>query len=1416
VKIRVPNRGLWQAVLGISLVLCTAPLRASAESAGLTLGVPSGDLAVQTADLALAASPAAAYSVAAGGDDIVISEIMYHPGHSATSPEDLRLEWIELFNRGTLTVNLAGWRLSDGVEFVFPAVSLGAGKYLVVAANASVFKARYPGVTNVVGGWTGRLSNSGEKIELADASGEVVNAVEYADEGEWTVRELGPVDGGHRGWQWSDAHDGGGRSLELIDAMMPNEYGQNWAASLVDGGTPGAPRGVQANDIAPLILDVGHRPLIPGPTDAVTVTARILDEQATGLAVTLRYRLDSSTYTDQNTYPHFDSASYRSVSMFDDGAHGDKRAGDGVFGAQIPAQPNGRVVEFYVEARDGRGNVRTWPAPSLVDGVPQQVTNALYQVDGSFDPTWVPGSFPVYYIIMTEMERGRLEYIGRHSTLSGPNSQMNATFISLDGTGMAARYRVGVRNRGHGTRNGPPNNYHVAFASDRPWHGRFAVNFNCRNPPGQIMGSALFRMAGLAAPRAMPARVRINGANLATANMYGVYVRLDAFDGTYAEQDFCGDPDGNLYSCFRDNGEADLRYLGSDPGAYRRSYFKESNASADDWSDLIRLVDVLNNANAATYLQNVGEVINVSYWLRYIALDSLLMNNETGLNLGIGDDYFMYRGVSDPRFVLIPHDLDTILDQGGDVGRSILAIANGSGNYNGVDGLKRFFSYPDVIIQYRQAMLDLMDDFFNPETLDPLFDRVLGGFAPTSRIDAMKQRVRQRMAAVLAEMESQPLVNRPPRPGDGLAPPETPTTVVPSRPLVINEVLAVNASALQHDNAYPGAVELYCGGPTAVNLAGMSLSDDPGQPRKFIFPAGATMNAGQYLLLYADYGGTASEPHLGFGLDGSGGGVYLFDKAGVPVDAVEFGTQLADLSIGRLGPLGEWGLAVPTLGAANVAYPQGDPHVVRINEWLASGDVLVPSDFIELYNSNPDPVDLGGMSLSDSPFLSGCRYRIRPLSFLAGQGYAVFWADNSREPGHVDWRLSVEGGLIGLFDNQDQEVDKIIFGDQTTDFSEGRTPDGVASLAILPLPTPGLANPHLQITNATTVPLVPERADKRVLVPTGAISEDWKGGRGFNDTDWQLCTGAPGGVGFERSQGYETLIRLDTGAQMYGTGGNNSCYIRIAFTVEPRVLADLRGLTLAVRYDDGFVAYLNGTEIARRNFTGEPRWNSAASTTNSDNNAVNLEPFDVTAQIGKLRPGQNVLALQGMNNSLTSSDFLISATLDGVLEPAADGTGYGEELKLLDGLRITELMYQAPQGSDGDYVELQNVISEPLELGGVRFDKGIDFVFPASTLRPGQCVVVAANTAAFRAAYGAAPAVAGQYQGNLSNGGEKLVLLLPVPVDVAILRFDYNDARSAATDGGGQSLTIRNPTGPPAAWDDPESWQAADPTPGRP
>ncbi|MBN1505612.1 MAG: lamin tail domain-containing protein, partial [Sedimentisphaerales bacterium] len=172
--------------------------------------------------------------------------------------------------------------------------------------------------------------------------------------------------------------------------------------------------------------------------------------------------------------------------------------------------------------------------------------------------------------------------------------------------------------------------------------------------------------------------------------------------------------------------------------------------------------------------------------------------------------------------------------------------------------------------------------------------------------------------------------------------------------------------------------------------------------------------------------------------------------------------------------------------------------------------------------------------------------------------------------------------------------------------------------------------------------LIPEDAAKRVLVPTAAISAAWRTSVDFDDSSWISGTG---GVGYERSSGYESYFSIDLRTRMYGV--NATCYIRVPFTISASNLASLTGLTMRVRYDDGFIAYLNGTEVQRDMFNGTPAWNSAAISNRSDSDAVNWASFDLTGQIDKLHAGTNVLAVQALNQSTTSSDFLFSIELVG-------------------------------------------------------------------------------------------------------------------------------------------------------------------------
>ena len=637
------------------------------------------------------------------------------------------------------------------------------------------------------------------------------------------------------------------------------------------------------------------------------------------------------------------------------------------------------------------------------------------------------------------------------------------------------------------------------------------------------------------------------------------------------------------------------------------------------------------------------------------------------------------------------------------------------------------------------------------------------------------------------------------------------------RRLLLHEILAINETAHEHDGMFPDAVELYYDGPGAISLAGMRLTDDPEQPDKFVFPAGVTMNPGDYLILWADGESTPSGLHLGFGLDAEGDELHLYDRNGGLLDSVEFGRQLPDLSIGRTGPDGNWRLTIPTVGWANVAQPLGDPAAVKINEWLAGAEVLFIDEFIEFYNPSDYPVDLGAFYVTDNPTSQPDKHELRPLNFVSPQGFLVSEANDDNGSGHVSFGLSTDGEMIGLFGPDQRVVDKVIFGPQTPDVSQGRAPDGSGWLDWSALPTPGVANPVIRQPVTRYIDLVPEGADKRAIVPLSEdhIDDAWKSDPLFDDSMWLGVSGDPGAIGYERSSGYEDMIGLDVEGQMLGI--NTSCYVRIPFRIEETLADDLSEVILSLRYDDGYIVYLNGVEVARDNFSDTPQWDSNAQGSHEAYPGAFDAVLDLTLYAGLLRDGHNLLAIHGLNTSLTSSDFLVSATLEAtVVEFAGAEHPYLKELLLLDGLRITELMYHSQDGDGGDYIELQNISEVALDLTGLRLTDGVQFVFPALTLEPGEHTVVVADAVQFGSVYGTSVPVAGQYVDRLSDRGEGIVLRLPAPWEAAIMRFRYEDSWYPNTDGDGQSLAIEEVTAAPVTWNDPENWRSAQPTPGRP
>ena len=389
--------------------------------------------------------------------------------------------------------------------------------------------------------------------------------------------------------------------------------------------------------------------------------------------------------------------------------------------------------------------------------------------------------------------------------------------------------------------------------------------------------------------------------------------------------------------------------------------------------------------------------------------------------------------------------------------------------------------------------------------------------------------------------------------------------------------------------------------------------------------------------------------------------------------------------------------------------------------------------------------------------------------------------------------------------------------------------------------------------------LAAENASKKALVPSNSISENWKGGGAFDDSSWTSTTD---GVGYDTGTSYDQYIGYDVESLMHGTGLNNTCYIRTPFTVSAVDLPDIDTLKLRVRFDDAFVAYINGTEVARSALAADtPAWDSNAKGYTDPETSALIE-FDITAYISELVAGSgNILAVHGMNSGNTSSDFLISFELE-ANSAGVPGSGGGEliaggavsanataysggitlndstqikarvkngsnwtalneaifsDSRLANSLRITEVMYH-PVDPNDEYIEFKNIsTTDTINLAHCELTKGVDFTFPSMALAPNAYTIVVRNTAEFNARYpGYSGTIAGEYTNDkLDNGGENI--RLKDAAGVIIQEFDYEDGWFPITDGSGYSLNLMtlDPTDP-NDWNKRLSWEASNVAGGTP
>lgn len=484
------------------------------------------------------------------------------------------------------------------------------------------------------------------------------------------------------------------------------------------------------------------------------------------------------------------------------------------------------------------------------------------------------------------------------------------------------------------------------------------------------------------------------------------------------------------------------------------------------------------------------------------------------------------------------------------------------------------------------------------------------------------------------------------------------------------------------------------------------------------------------------------------------------------------------------------------LEAIETPLPPDSPVAVAINE-ITPADI--PGMHIEFFNYGDTPVDMTGFVLACRGTTSG-DYVFGSVTFEPSAFAVISESALGFHPSDEDKLfLYTPDGLI---------VDAAVVKKSL----RVRFPDGTGRWARADVETLGQPN-HVSLHDEIvineimyhyrpvreveaeyeTTLLVASKAPCAVRVPQDdSAGLAWTGGsEPFDDSAWQDGEGNTTGVGYEVSgSNFAGLFGTDVIAEMYN--GRKSVYIRIPFTVDDP--AEVETLILRMKYDDGFVAYLNGVEVAHANAPGRDgnplplTWQSGSTASHADTEAVVFQPTDVTAHKHLLRPGRNILAIHGLNWSAGSTDMLV--------------------LPELEARRI--LVPHVPfHESDQEWIELYNRSAAAVDLTGWSLDGGIRFDFPPGTTIPADgYLVVARHVDQFTQEYPGVP-VTGGFEGALSNKGEAIILKDDNGNIADEVNYHDRGYWPQYADAGGSSLELRDCRADSAAA---AAWAASDET----
>ncbi len=618
------------------------------------------------------------------------------------------------------------------------------------------------------------------------------------------------------------------------------------------------------------------------------------------------------------------------------------------------------------------------------------------------------------------------------------DGNLKADFIFDDGATRDTVLNVGFRLRGNTSRASRKKSFKVkfnAFESGKKYLGVKEINLNgAHNDPTMIREKLyydIWNRFGLPARPANFVKVFLNN------SYYGLYTNIAELDDEWIQDRF-GTADGNLFKCTYG---ADLKYISDLPTAYKlgtpnRVYDLKTNDLRDDYSDLARLISVINRTPDAQLECELSKILNIDNFLKALAVevsaghwDNYAYNKN---------NYFLYNNLLTERFEWLSYDTD---------------------NTFGVDFVNQNWTTRNVYTWHNTNNAPLVTkvlsitNFKNRYTffLNQLSNTLMSNAAIVPRIDSLHT-----LITAAAEADT----FRTKDYGFTIAQFHNnfeATAVNPAKFGLKSYFSARRTNTLAQLNALSTTPVIF------------SHTYQPRLPKP--------TDSIQFKVQLAT-GVSVTNLIMRYSLDSINLQMISLYDDGLHGD--------------NLASDGIWGCKIPPTNVpkfvwyafegtnANLVtrYPVCEYYKLRtgasnfynqlfINEFMANNTRTIADaageyeDWVELYNGSNVPIFLGDKYLSDK-FSQPSRWKLPEITLQPRQ-WALFWMDNQPQQGerHANFKLGANGESIGLFSNAMEgyaAIDTFSFGLQKADTSMGRLPNGVGAFRVLPTTTPGYSN----------------------------------------------------------------------------------------------------------------------------------------------------------------------------------------------------------------------------------------------------------------------------------------------------------------------------------------------------------------------